>query len=87
MPPPPLNAGQVAAIIQQISSATGAEVVFKSMCFEVHGLEQEVRAAVSMILDLDIVKVWLHYSSPYLLRVSDVFPRVLGIPSRDSFPD
>jgi hypothetical protein len=59
MPPPPLNAGQVAAIIQQISSATGAEVVFKSMCFEMHGLEQEVRAAVSMILDLDIVKVRL----------------------------
>lgn len=36
---------------------TGAEVVFKSMCFEMHGLEHEVRAAVNMILELDIVKV------------------------------
>lgn len=60
MPSPPLNAGQVAAIIQQISSATGAEVVSKGMCFEVHGLESEVRAAVLMILDLDIVKTYHH---------------------------
>lgn len=33
------------------------------MCFEMHGLEHEVRAAVNMILDLDIVKVFRHRSS------------------------
>lgn len=57
MPAPPLNANQVAAFIQQISSNTGAEVVFKSMTFEMHGLEHEVHAAVRMILELDLVKV------------------------------
>lgn len=57
MPAPPLNANQVAALIQQISSATGAEVVFKSMTFEMHGLEHEVHAAVRMILELDLIKV------------------------------
>ena len=36
---------------------TGAEVVFKSMCFEMHGLEHEVRAAVSMVMELEIIKV------------------------------
>ena len=44
-------------LLKQISLTTGAEVVFKGMCFEMHGLEYEVRAAVSMILDLDLVKV------------------------------
>ena len=34
------------------------------MCFEMHGLEYEVRAAVNMILELDIVKVLS--SLPYL---------------------
>jgi hypothetical protein len=57
LPPPALNASQAALIIQQISSATGAEVVFKSMGFEMHGAEQEVRAAVAMVLELDIIKV------------------------------
>lgn len=37
--------------------ATGAEVVFKSMCFEMHGLEHEVRSAVSTVLELDVIKV------------------------------
>lgn len=57
LPPPTLNASQVALIIQQISSATGAEVVFKSNNFEMHGVEHEVRAAVAMVLELDIIKV------------------------------
>ena len=34
------------------------------MCFEMHGLEHEVRAAVNMIMDVDIIKVRL---SPYSL--------------------
>jgi len=41
---------------------TGAEVVFKSMCFEMHGLEHEVRAAVSMVMELEIIKVGLRYA-------------------------
>lgn len=35
---------------------TGVEAVFKSMCFEMHGLEHEVCAAVNMILELDMIK-------------------------------
>jgi hypothetical protein len=57
MPPSALNATQVANLLKQISISTGAEVVFKSMCFEMHGLEHEVRAAVNTVSELDIVKV------------------------------
>jgi hypothetical protein len=57
MPPATLNSSQVTSLLKQISITTGAEVVFKSMCFEMHGLEHEVRAAVTMVLDLEIVKV------------------------------
>ncbi|KAI0296599.1 hypothetical protein BC826DRAFT_1091014 [Russula brevipes] len=60
LPPPTLNATQVTAIIKQVSNATGAEVVFKSMCFEMHGLEHEVRNAVTLIMELDIVKAFHH---------------------------
>jgi hypothetical protein len=57
MPPAALNASQVANLLKQISISTGAEVVFKGMCFEMHGLEHEVRAAVNTISELDIIKV------------------------------
>ncbi|KAI0670118.1 cytoplasmic protein [Trametes maxima] len=60
MPSTSLNPSQVSAILKQVSFASGAEVVFKGMCFEMHGLEHEVRAAVSMLLDLDIVKTFHH---------------------------
>ncbi|KDQ63869.1 hypothetical protein JAAARDRAFT_119390 [Jaapia argillacea MUCL 33604] len=60
LPPPTLNTSQVASLLKQISTATGAEVVFKSMCFEMHGLENEVRAAINMILELDIIKAFHH---------------------------
>ncbi|KAI0651635.1 cytoplasmic protein [Trametes meyenii] len=60
MPSTSLNPSQVSAIQKQVSFASGAEVVFKGMCFEMHGLEHEVRAAVSMLLDLDIVKTFHH---------------------------
>ncbi|PCH33436.1 cytoplasmic protein [Wolfiporia cocos MD-104 SS10] len=56
MPSASINPTQVTAIIKQVSYASGAEVVFKGMCFEMHGLEHEVRAAITMLLDLDIVK-------------------------------
>jgi hypothetical protein len=52
-----LNPSAVTTLLKQISITTGAEVVFKSMCFEMHGLEHEVRAAVSMVMELDIIKV------------------------------
>jgi hypothetical protein len=57
MPATVLNASQVANILKQIAINTGAEVVFKGMCFEMHGLEHEVRAAVNTVSELDIVKV------------------------------
>ncbi|KAG6885949.1 hypothetical protein C0993_007451 [Termitomyces sp. T159_Od127] len=60
LPPATLNPSAVTTLLKQISMATGAEVVFKSMCFEVHGLEHEVRAAVSMIMELDIIKAFHH---------------------------
>ncbi|KZT06753.1 uncharacterized protein LAESUDRAFT_725514 [Laetiporus sulphureus 93-53] len=60
MPSASLNPTQVTAILKQISFASGAEVVFKGMCFEMHGLEHEVRAAISMLLDLEIVKQFHH---------------------------
>ncbi|RPD63165.1 hypothetical protein L226DRAFT_451027 [Lentinus tigrinus ALCF2SS1-7] len=60
MPSTSLNPSQVSAILKQVSYASGAEVVFKGMCFEMHGLEHEVRTAVTMLLDLDIVKTFHH---------------------------
>jgi hypothetical protein len=57
LPPATLNASQVTNLLKQISLTSGAEVVFKSMCFEMHGLEHEVRAAVNMVIELDIIKV------------------------------
>jgi hypothetical protein len=57
IPPPTINPSQVPQILQQIATTSGAEAVFKTNCFELHGLESEVRAAVQLVLDLDIVKV------------------------------
>lgn len=57
LPPATLNPAQVSNIIKQISISTGAEVVFKTMSFELHGLEHEVRAAVNLVMELDIIKV------------------------------
>lgn len=54
----------MAALLKQISVASSAEVVFKSMCFELHGLENEARAAVNMIMELDVIKVCLPFRSP-----------------------
>ncbi|KAJ1033946.1 hypothetical protein NDA16_000154 [Ustilago loliicola] len=51
-----LNPTQVAPVLKHVSNASGAEVVFKSNCFEIHGLESEVRTAVSALLDLDLIK-------------------------------
>lgn len=64
MPPPSINPAQVPAILEHISITSGAEAVFKSNCFELHGLESEVRAAVQLVLELDLVKVII--PPPYL---------------------
>ncbi|PFH50739.1 hypothetical protein AMATHDRAFT_60568 [Amanita thiersii Skay4041] len=60
LPPATLNPTAVTHLLKQISIATGAEVVFKSMCFEMHGLEHEVRAAVAMIMELEVIKTFHH---------------------------
>ncbi|KAI5119924.1 hypothetical protein M0805_000889 [Coniferiporia weirii] len=60
LPPSTLNPAQMTNVLKQISDSSSAEVVFKSMCFEMHGLEHEVRAAVSMVLDLDAIKAFHH---------------------------
>ncbi|KIM48441.1 hypothetical protein M413DRAFT_22936 [Hebeloma cylindrosporum] len=60
LPPANLNPSTITALLKQISIATGAEVVFKSMCFEMHGLEHEVRTAVNMIMELDVIKAFHH---------------------------
>jgi len=60
MPPPTINPAQVPAILEHISITSGAEAVFKSSCFELHGLESEVRTAVQLVLELDLVKAFHH---------------------------
>ncbi|KAJ8293162.1 Meiotically up-regulated gene 60 protein [Rhodotorula toruloides] len=60
MPPPTINPAQIPPILRHISVTSGAEAVFKSNCFEFHGLESEVRAAVQLVLELDFVKAFHH---------------------------
>ncbi|WRT70668.1 uncharacterized protein IL334_007666 [Kwoniella shivajii] len=60
MPQATLNPAQMQPILKGIAHATGAEVVFKSNCFEMHGLEQEVRAAVMMVLELEAIHNFHH---------------------------
>lgn len=61
LPPSTLNPAHMTPILKQISDASGAEVVFKSMCFEMHGLEHEVRTAIALVLELDAIKVGMLY--------------------------
>ncbi|KAK4051320.1 KH domain-containing protein [Microbotryomycetes sp. JL201] len=56
MPPPTVNSAQIPSILHHIANSSGAEAVFKSNCFEFHGLEHEVRLAVQLVLELDFVK-------------------------------
>ncbi|GAA5974761.1 hypothetical protein JCM11641_007256 [Rhodosporidiobolus odoratus] len=60
MPPPSINPAQIPPILRNISVTSGAEAVFKSNCFEFHGLESEVRQAVQLVLELDFVKSFHH---------------------------
>ncbi|GAB1518812.1 hypothetical protein RhiTH_001877 [Rhizoctonia solani] len=54
MPVATLNPASMPGVLKRIAGQSGAEVVFKSNCFEMHGLEHEVRGAVIMVLELDI---------------------------------
>ncbi|GAA5837105.1 hypothetical protein JCM3766R1_006535 [Sporobolomyces carnicolor] len=60
MPPSTINPAQIPPILRHISVTSGAEAVFKSNCFEFHGLESEVREAVQLVLELDFVKSFHH---------------------------
>ncbi|WVF68055.1 hypothetical protein IAT40_002818 [Kwoniella sp. CBS 6097] len=60
MPQASLNPAQMQPVLKRIAHTTGAEVVFKSNCFEMHGLEQEVRAAVMMVLELEAIHNFHH---------------------------
>ncbi|GAA5888276.1 hypothetical protein JCM16303_007256 [Sporobolomyces ruberrimus] len=60
MPPSTINPAQIPPILRHISVTSGAEAVFKSNCFEFHGLESEVRQAVQLVLELDFVKSFHH---------------------------
>lgn len=87
LPPSTLNPAQMTNVLKQISDVSGAEIVFKSMCFEMHGLEHEVRAAVAMILELDAIKV-LYFVCLFfsIMRISHLIVSA-GIPSRDTVPN
>lgn len=56
--------------------SSGAEVVFKNNCFEMHGLDTQVRAAASMVLELDIVKVHFNFFLFYPQRAYYDYIRV-----------
>ena len=70
LPPNTLNPAQMTNILKQISDTSGAEVVFKNMCFEMHGLEHEVREAVTLVLELETVKVNDYYSLSYACKLT-----------------
>lgn len=62
MMPPQMQMGphvtQIEHILRTISTNSGAEIVFKSnTVFEVHGLDKELISALSLILELDLMKV------------------------------
>lgn len=82
MPASTINPAQMPAVLKRIANASGAEVVFKSNCFEMHGLEHEVRTAVTMVLELDVVKVSLTCLIILLLHDSGA-----EFPSRNPIPD
>ena len=82
LPPPTLSPTQVTAILKQVSSTTGAEVVFKSMNFEMYGMEHEVRNAINLLLEIDALKV-----SRSSLRTLSVTYRDTGLPPRAPLPD
>ncbi|KZW02016.1 hypothetical protein EXIGLDRAFT_637795 [Exidia glandulosa HHB12029] len=54
------NLAQMPSILTRIANVSGAELVFKTSSFELHGLEAEVIAGINLIFELDIVKNFHH---------------------------
>lgn len=70
MSPPTLSSTQMTPLIKQVSNASGAEVVFKGNCFELHGLESEVRQGVLLLLDLDLVQPF-HFEIRFQIELAN----------------
>ncbi|KZS96150.1 cytoplasmic protein [Sistotremastrum niveocremeum HHB9708] len=60
MPSSNINHAQMPTILRRLVSQSGADIIFKNDCFEMNGLEPEVRTAVQLILELDMVKGFHH---------------------------
>jgi hypothetical protein len=63
MPPPSVSISQMPVTLKRIAMQSGAEVVFKSNCFEIYGLADETSVAIQLISDLDMVKVTILFES------------------------
>lgn len=74
------NLAQMPSILTRIANVSGAELVFKTSSFELHGLEAEVIAGINLIFELDIVKVGL----PRSARRSAAPDLISELPPRDS---
>jgi hypothetical protein len=83
MPASTVNPSHIPNVLKRIAMVSGAEVVFKSNCFEMHGLEHEVRSAVLMVLELDVVKVRSYFDPLYLATLTLIKS---VIPPRDPIP-
>lgn len=70
MTPSSLNLTQLTPHIKQVSNASGAEVVFKGNCFELHGLESQVRQAVLQLLDLDMIQPF-HFEIRFQIELAN----------------
>ena len=60
MPPPSLNPNQVTATLEAIVRHCDVEAIYKKNLFEFHGLEADVRAAIAMLREKDVVKQFGH---------------------------
>lgn len=85
MPVATLNPASMPGVLKRIAGQSGSEVVFKSNCFEMHGLEHEVRSAVMMVLELDVIQASVTLVAD--LAASNQGNASLDLPSRDSVPD
>lgn len=67
---PTLSASQAAPLTKQVSNSSGAEVVFKGNCFELHGLESEVRQAVLQVLDSELIQAF-HFEVRFQIELAN----------------
>jgi hypothetical protein len=65
-----LNSTQMTPLIKQVSNASGAEVVFKGSCFELHGLETEVRQGILQLLDLELIQPY-HFEVRFQIELAN----------------